>query len=167
MDAQDFAAVLAQVIPVVVLALVVESRFVHTTRLDRGGSAADPQIVWDLVLQVGVLTFLVFLEVAALLTADGQGGPFLGWLAGPPGAVGVGILLVLMGRLYLDSVADTYARRRLIKKRWAKKLKRGAQVLMWLSAISGLALIGVFWGPWWLCIMAILLPLVVLCVPWL
>lgn len=38
--------------------------------------------------------------VAALLTADNEPGAFIAWFAGPHGAVGSGLLLVVVGQLY-------------------------------------------------------------------
>ncbi|MGW3433102.1 hypothetical protein ACWDHW_34975 [Streptomyces melanosporofaciens] len=108
MSEENFAAVLAQVIPVVILAIVVEARHQHQVRID--GSIS--QTLWydiDLYFQTFNLVVLTFLEVAALITARGHGAPaWIRWFAGLPGAVVVGILLIVMGQIYIASLTDSY-----------------------------------------------------------
>ncbi|MFE9007417.1 hypothetical protein ACFYOY_35755 [Streptomyces sp. NPDC007875] len=122
MSEENFAAVLAQVIPVVILAIVVEARHQHQVRINGSGSGT----IWndvDLYFQTLNLVILTFLEVAALITARGHGAPaWIRWFAGLPGAVVVGILLVVMGQIYIASLADAYDAKQKLKHAGAVKV---------------------------------------------
>ncbi|MEV6057108.1 hypothetical protein [Streptomyces sp. NPDC052107] len=99
----DFPGVLAAVIPLVLLALVVESR--RKEQADLEASATAGRLIWLFLKALFVLGFLAFWEIAVLLAAADVAGPCLSWLAGPPGAIGVGILLVLTGRIGMANLA--------------------------------------------------------------
>ncbi|MFM9700382.1 hypothetical protein [Streptomyces europaeiscabiei] len=108
-EEQQFAAVLAQVIPVVVLAIVVEARHHHNLRIDPQGGAAQGGNDFGLYVQIGTLTIMTFLEVAALLTVRGNNAPaWITWFAGFPGVVAVGLLMMAMAQIYIESLADAY-----------------------------------------------------------
>ena len=156
----DFAGVLAQVIPVALLAVVVESRNGHELRArTRAPRAQAPTVKWywwpfattwryvsgqppqedkkrifrDLLIETVVLIFLVFIEMAALLTADGSDAAVLNWFAGRPGAVLVGVLLVLVGQLYVNSLVQTYRSRRKLTLRRARKIRAVSRISLLLT----------------------------------
>ncbi|MEU9083333.1 hypothetical protein [Streptomyces sp. NPDC048357] len=158
----DFAIVLAQVIPVAILAVVVESRSGHElrarTRTPRrqvppinwywvpffavwwylsGQAPRDEKkrIVRTLAIESVVLVFLVFIEMAALLTADGSETRILNWFAGRPGAICVGVLLVLVAQLYINSLVQMYRNTRKLTHRRAKRIRALSRILL-LSTIS-------------------------------
>ncbi|MDQ0757369.1 hypothetical protein [Streptomyces canus] len=156
----DFAGVLAQVIPVAILAVVVESRSAHELRArTRAPRTQVPTVKWcwrpfvmvwrhvsgqppqqdkkqifrDLLTEAVVLIFLVFIEMAALLTADGSETALLNWFAGRPGAIAVGVLLVLVGQLYINSLVQTYRSRRKLTLRRARKVRAVSRDLLLLT----------------------------------
>ncbi|MEU2746678.1 hypothetical protein ABZ613_10300 [Streptomyces collinus] len=172
----QFAAVLAQVIPVAILAVVVEARSGHVARAEAiaaatpapatpaqpgpwwrralralwrtmGGQPAQTreQVVRDLVIEAIVLTFLVFVEMSALMTAAGSNTSVLNWFAGRPGAIGVGVLLVLVGQLYIDNLAETYRTKGPLGPTEAKIVKTIARILLWCSIILAVGAVVVFY----------------------
>ncbi|WSQ06377.1 hypothetical protein OG604_00355 [Streptomyces sp. NBC_01231] len=91
------------------------------------------QIVRNLMTEAVVLIFLVFIEMASLLTADGSDTRFLNWFAGRPGAIAVGVLLVLVGQLYIDSLVQIYRSRRKLTLRRARKIRAVSRTLLSLT----------------------------------
>lgn len=167
-DRTAFAGVLAQVIPVAILAVIVEARSAHEARakaptgsapsLVTGGSLlrralrlswqaigglpsqTAGQVIRDLLIEFVILMFLVFVEVAALLTAAGRSNAFLTWFAGVPGAIGVGVLLVLVGQLYIDNLAETYrSNGNKLTADEANFIKTVARALLWVSIALAIA----------------------------
>lgn len=139
----QFAAVLAQVIPVAILAVVVESRSGHEARAQAPAGVAPA--IWELVLEAVIATGLVLVEVAALMTAAGSNAGFLNWLAGRPGAIGVGVLLVQVGALYVVNLAEAYERSNKLSSAQANVVKIVARVLLWGSVIIALVAIFMFY----------------------
>ncbi|MBZ9645788.1 hypothetical protein [Streptomyces sp. PSKA30] len=157
MDEEQFAGLLAQVIPVAILAVVLEAKGTHESAASAAKAARDAgqpvqarsALAKNLRRQLGWLMFLAFLEVAALLTAAGEAGPVVRWFAGPPGALGTGVLLVVVGSLYVESVSKTYKDVGLLEATTANKV---AQYAVWIQRILiALAIVVVlaFWMPWW------------------
>ncbi|MFJ8469581.1 hypothetical protein [Streptomyces swartbergensis] len=132
----QFAALLAQVIPVAILAVVVESRSGHEARAKAEGEDAPP--TWLLVLEAITATGLVFVEVAALMTAAGSNGGLLNWLAGRPGAIGVCVLLVQVGALHVVNTAEAYERSRKLRRENARAVKITARVILYGSVVFAL-----------------------------
>jgi hypothetical protein len=139
-DKEQFATLLAQVIPVAILAVVVESRSGHEARAKAPSGTAPA--AWSLVAEVIFWTFLVLVEVAALMTAAGSNSRFLNWLAGRPGAVGAGVLLVQVVALYAVNLAEAYERSGRLRHTEAMIVKIVARTL--LGGSVGLALVTVF-----------------------
>lgn len=102
-DKKHFASVLAEVIPLVLLSLIVEAR--NPDQVEQIVETPGSDIVGVVVRSVVVMTGLAFLEVAALLTVGDQVSSCIEWVAGPPGAIGVGMLLVVTGGLSLQRLA--------------------------------------------------------------
>ncbi|MFE7439470.1 hypothetical protein ACFU7X_03260 [Streptomyces chartreusis] len=139
----QFAAVLAQVIPVAILAVVVESRSGHEARAKAPGEAAPA--IWELVLEAVIATSLVLVEMAALMTAAGSNEGFLNWLAGRPGAIGVGVLLVQVGALYVVNLTGGYERSSKLSSTQANVVKVVARVLLWSSIVLALVAVIMFY----------------------
>ncbi|MBO0657215.1 hypothetical protein J1792_32225 [Streptomyces triculaminicus] len=139
----EFARVLAAVIPLVLLAAVVEGRGPGQAR--QSLDARGWRIVWPFLSSVLVLTFLAFLEVAVLLAAADQVGPCVSWLAGPPGAIGVGIIIVLTARLAAENLAADKSNS-LDAFSTAQFHEMGA-VLLTLSITAGVSCIIGYWPP--------------------
>ncbi|NWF28012.1 hypothetical protein HW130_17355 [Streptomyces sp. PKU-EA00015] len=100
------------------------------------------EIARGLRWEATVITALVFVEMAALITAAGSNNPVLNWLAGRPGAVGVGVLLVLVGQLYIDSIAEAYRVKGTLTHDQAASIERLARVLLrWSIAVAIVAVI--------------------------
>jgi hypothetical protein len=139
-EKQQFASLLAQVIPVAILAVVVESRSGREARAKAPAGTAPA--AWLLVAEIIFWTFLVLVEVAALMTAAGSNARFLNWLAGRPGAIGAGVLLVQVVALYAVNLADAYERSGRLSNTEAMVVKIVARAL--LGGSVGLALVTVF-----------------------
>ncbi|GAA2655126.1 hypothetical protein GCM10010425_82210 [Streptomyces spororaveus] len=137
----QFAAVLAQVIPLAILAVVVESRSGHEARAKAPAGVAPA--IWVLVLEAVIVTGLVFVEMAALMTAAGSNTFILNWLAGRPGAIGVGVLLVQVGQLYVTNLAESYEQNGKLSSAQAKIVKIVTRTLLWCAVL--LALVAVWW----------------------
>ncbi|WP_329625862.1 hypothetical protein OG357_38155 (plasmid) [Streptomyces sp. NBC_01255] len=150
-DKLAFAALLAQVIPVAILAVVLEAKSGHETRVrlaerTQAPVQVDPTVGWTLVKELGILVILVFLEVAALLTAADQAGPFIAWFAGPPGAIGTGLLLVVVGQLYIENL--TWAYDGVTMRPAGQTLRTVANSVMWTAVGCGALAILLLWMPW-------------------
>ncbi|MEU9446977.1 hypothetical protein AB0D42_40475 [Streptomyces sp. NPDC048304] len=141
-NSQDFAKLLAAVIPVVLVALVVEARSVEQASLN--ADVPVRRLMWDLLESVFILGFLAFLEVAALLTADDQAGPCLRWFVGPPGAIGVGILLVLTARLGAENFAKEHNQ---ITPSAEKVVTTVGALVTTVSIAAGMSFIIEYWPP--------------------
>ncbi|MBL1087270.1 hypothetical protein JK359_35820 [Streptomyces actinomycinicus] len=152
-DAQTFAGVLAQVIPVAILAVAVEARAVHKAVIDAASRppapSVDATILRNLKNQVLTLAGLVFLEVAALLALAGEAGPVLSWFAGPPGAVATGLLLVVVGALSVESLAKMYEDVGLLDAPLRTRANKFAGWVQWSLVVVGVVAVLVCWMPWW------------------
>ncbi|MFH9062223.1 hypothetical protein ACH4GM_13530 [Streptomyces coeruleorubidus] len=108
MSAQNFAALLAQVIPVFVVAIVLEAHLQHEVRIKRGGGPTGRNDA-DLYFQMLNFSIMAFLEVAALIAAkDAHPPALIKWIAGLPGAITVGILGVVMAEIYIVTLVEMY-----------------------------------------------------------
>jgi hypothetical protein len=166
-----FASILAQAIPVVVLAVMAESRARHQARISAAAAAAaattaaavtpaapaqpapasttDNGIASGFIQEAVVLTFLVWLEVAALLTAnDEAGGPCIAWFAGNPSVIGVGVLFVVTGRYYVLSVSKSYEIAGLTLSQHQRRLEIFMEIWMWVAVAAAIALVCAYWPPW-------------------
>ncbi|USQ85744.1 hypothetical protein NFX46_19455 [Streptomyces phaeoluteigriseus] len=142
-DKAQFAAVLAQVIPVAILAVVVESRSGHEARAKAPAGVAPA--IWELVLEAIIVTGLVFVEMAALVTAAGSDTGVLNWLAGRPGAIGVGVLLVQVGQLYVANLAAAYEGNNKLSPTQAKVITNTTRCVLWVSVLLALVTVWVFY----------------------
>ncbi|MFH0177229.1 hypothetical protein ACIA6D_14205 [Streptomyces cacaoi] len=135
MSDQDFAALLAQVIPVIVLAIIVEAHYQHDLRI-KHGTGPSGWNDFDLYFQMVNLTIMAFLEVAALITARSEHpAAVIGWVAGLPGGITVGILVVVMMQIYVDTLVTAYA-----GKLWAPaRVKRAGRIVLFLAIAAGVA----------------------------
>jgi hypothetical protein len=137
----QFAGLLAQVIPVIALAVIVESRSAHGQRRRRSVQEADYNWrSWHTVLALAwealLLILMAFLETAALLTAAGR--TELAWFAGVPGAIAVAMLLVFASLIYIQTLAGTYQRDGVINETELRVLNVG---IYWAMGIAGAAAI--------------------------
>jgi len=140
-EKEQFAALLAQVIPVAILAVVVESRSGHEARAKAPEGGAPP--TWLLVLEAITTTGLVFVEMAALMTAAGSDGHLLNWLAGRPGAIGVCVLLVQVCALHGVNTAEAYERSQKLSREEVNVVKITARVMLYVSVFLALAAVGI------------------------
>ncbi|MFJ3793916.1 hypothetical protein [Kitasatospora sp. NPDC090091] len=134
---QAFAALLAQVIPVILLAIVVEAHYQHDLRIRQGRGPAG----WhdaDLYFQMGNLTVMALLEVAALIAAKNAHPPALiRWVAGLPGAITVGILVIVMVQLYVETLVQAYA-----GQLWNPgRVTKISRALLWFAILVGVGAI--------------------------
>ena len=92
-----------------------------------------------------VLTALVFIEMSALMTAAGSDTYVLNLLAGRPGAIGVGVLLVLVGQLYIDNLAEAYRTSQKLDDPAASAVKTVARILLWSAILLAVAAFVIFY----------------------
>ncbi|MGW1788136.1 hypothetical protein ACWCO0_35460 [Streptomyces tubercidicus] len=136
-EEQQFAAVMAQVIPVVILALVVEARAEHQVRIAR--TIGTPRSnKWGLLVQAAVMPILTFVEVAALLTAHGKPPAWIRQVAGIPGVITVGILLIVLGQIYIWSLVDAYGNKS-SNPNWVKGFAVGLVLAAIIGGVFGVA----------------------------
>ncbi|WP_138899494.1 hypothetical protein [Streptomyces chryseus] len=135
----QFATLLAQVIPVAILAVVLESRSGHEARAQAPTGVSPPS--WSLVLEALFMTFIVFVEVAALMTAAGSDNRCLNWFAGRPGAIGVGVLLVQVVALYAVNLANAYQSSGKLCPEQARDVKIVARTLLGGSIVLALVVV--------------------------
>lgn len=150
MASVNFPALLAQVIPVVVIAVIVEAGSGHQARVAEPKPPSQKTwrtLAW-LFHEIAALALLAMLEVAALLTAnDKAAGPCVAWMAGPAGGITVGILLMVMARMYVGRVARTYLSSAWITQTESNALNMTAGGIAWAAVIVGGVCIGYFWPP--------------------
>ncbi|MGP3916520.1 hypothetical protein [Nonomuraea sp. 10N515B] len=154
MDLASHAGLLAQVIPAVLIAMVVEFRGVHdiwrSVAQDHAKNRSEDerqdvaqQIQRQVAIQLGVMMVLTLLEVAALVVAGGRAGPFklAEWIVRERFAVFLlagGIALILQwGALAL---IQAYQRAGLILDQERRGFHRVLRVLLYVT-IFGAALL--------------------------
>lgn len=141
-DKAGFASLLAQVIPVVLIAVIVESREAHRERRQRSAANASDtwrggRVIRGLAWETVLLTLLVFLEAAALFTAEGR--QWLAWFAGIPGAVAVSVLLALATLIYVQTLGVGYRSDVVITEAELRSLSLGIYGLMAAVVAAGAA----------------------------
>ncbi|MFJ6900550.1 hypothetical protein [Streptomyces hokutonensis] len=145
MDSETaFAALLAQVIPVVMLAIVVEARETHRLQMDAPAGQPLPKVQWlplpaQLVWEAILFGLLIFMELAALLTADGH--RMFRWVAGFTGAIGVVLLFAMLSQVYIQTTAAAYHAKGRLSDGQCFWISRGADILVAASVIAGLVAI--------------------------
>ena len=106
MDEKDYAGLLAQVIPVVILALLVATGGAHELRRRLHIPWSAGRVVRGLIVDAAILTALIFLEASALLTAGG-----VTWLqscAGPEAGLAASVLLLVAVLMEVQSMSEAY-----------------------------------------------------------
>ncbi|MFJ8637434.1 hypothetical protein [Streptomyces sp. NPDC093568] len=112
-------------------------------------TATDTEIARGLRWETGVIAVLVFIEMSALITAAGSDNRVLNWLAGRPGAVGVGVLLVLVGQLYIESITETYRNAGALTPDQAASIEKRARVILRWTIIVAITSVILFYTRIW------------------
>lgn len=79
------------------------------------------------------------------MTAAGSNTYVMNLLAGRPGALGVGVLLVLVAQLYIDNLAEVYRTNGKLSDPKASTVKTVARILLWCSILLAVVAFVVFY----------------------
>lgn len=117
-DDRSYAALLAQVIPVVLLAIIVEARGLHGVWIDAIRAAQkknkhwrSPNPLYPILSLVPVVSFLSIIEFAMLAVSSGHANdnPLIRWLYEPfSGAIAVGLGFVYVLGLNVIQLSHRY-----------------------------------------------------------